>query len=537
VNLMYRIPYLRRIIAKRDQVVAERDCLLQHAPHLSAIHSAGKICFNSIDEFPWRHPFLSAGNISRFRRYSDAVLAFAVSRHQGISPQISCAFSVNMAQNMYKWGRLARKYGAHAELFLHPQDETALSDPCWEEFDGEFADLLNGKGFKAAYPDIRPSIPCHTIPMDDEGLLGNFNLFTSGNRKLLLRQLAQSPGLRHEPLLAYQGVYPYYAFARRLSAFDVIYSASHPIAAYLSGKPYCYFAVGGDIQWDCGRGDSYGEIMLLGVNAARFLMVSNPHALGHSRRLGLTNGVYLPYPMDSERYSPGQGRFRSEWEARFGGSVYVLTTSRLDSEEKGYGDTFFQAVVKIARLRPGVRCIFLAWGNHAEEFKQRIADSGLGQQLIVMMPTGKRRLIEYYRSCDIVLDQLVYGYFGATALEAAAIGKPVVMKQRKEHYGPLYDGDVAPISNVNNPAELEQALLTLIDNPERCRELGVAMRAWLVRNHGEETMTPRLLAMLRLTADRSVLPPEIARMNPLLDDETEEEREYHHTCLREVVHD
>lgn len=55
----------------------------------------------------------------------------------------------------------------------------------------------------------------------------------------------------------------------------------------------------------------------LAFSAARFIIISNPHTLGHSRRIGLTNGVYLPYPMDDEKYSPGAG----ESPARMGGWI------------------------------------------------------------------------------------------------------------------------------------------------------------------------------------------------------------------------
>ena len=62
-------------------------------------------------------------------------------------------------------------------------------------------------------------------------------------------------------------------------------------------------------------------------------------------------------------------------------------------------------------------------------------------------PVGKHQLIDYYRSCDIVLDHFVYGYYGTTALEAAGIGKPVVMKLRADQDAALYRGDVAHPSN------------------------------------------------------------------------------------------
>ncbi len=544
-----RLPWVKALLAERDAtlakcdaMLAERDATFQRLRRIPLNETRLLYTpspFDSIDDMPWNHPYLSIRNITRFRDYSNAANSFA---HEYMGTDLrqhlfSCAFVINMAQNMYKWAKLAQKYGVRCELFLNPHDETALSDPRWEEFDGEFSDLPDAKGFRKVYRGSIPAVPCHVVPMDGEGMWDNLNQFSSGNRKPLLRQLASSPGMRHEPLMAYQGVYPYFALAQRLSKFDVIYSASNSIAAYTSGKPYCYFAVGGDFQWDCGRSDSYGEIMSLAVNAARFLMISNPHALGHSRRLGFRNGVYLPYPMDSQRYSPGQGTFRQEWKNRFGGRVHILTTSRLDSKVKGFGDDFFQMIMEAARQRPEVRFIFIAWGTGAAEFKKKITENCMDRQLIVLMPVGKARLIEYYRSCDIVLDQLVYGYLGATALEAASVGKPVIMKLRTEQYEPLYGGDLPPVTNVQTPHELKSALLSLIDHPERRIERGQGMRSWLVRNHGEEVTIPRLLALLRLTADGVALPAEIAAMNPLLDDETAEELDYHRSCLRKVVHD
>lgn len=502
---------------------------------MAIIKSTSVANYDSIDVTPWLHPFLSARNISQFRSYSDAVHAFATNRYQSCSDHISCAFSVNMAQNMYKWGCLAQKYGVQSTLFLHPHDGTALSSPEWEEFDGEYPDLLDGAGFHAQHPDISISVPVLRPPMDAGDLWNMTTAFSRGDRKQLLRLMAETPGLRHEPILSHDGITPYFLWAKELNRFDVIYCASNPIAAYLSGRPYCFFSVGGDLQWDCGRGDSYGEIMSLAVNAARFLTVSNPHTLGHSRRLGFTNGVYLPYPMDSgDRYCPGIGKHRAEWEEKHGRGVYILTTSRLDKNVKGYGDDFIRAVIDTARKRPEARFIFLAWGNHTDEFSDCLGKAGLNKQLLVMPPVGKKRLVDYYRSCDIVLDQLVYGYYGATALEASAIGKPVVMKIREEHYSPLYDGDVAPVCSVNNPEEMKEALLALIDNPELRMEKGASMRAWLVRNHGEEKTVPRMLALLRLAADNVPLPPEIARMNPLLDGISHDEQAYHDSRLVKI---
>jgi glycosyltransferase involved in cell wall biosynthesis len=437
-----------------------------------------------------------------------------------------------MAQNMYKWARMVQSAGWLVGLFPHPLDHSALNTPEWEDFDGSYLDIMDGNGFLKAYPHPQLAVPCHRVAMDGAEFYQAYQFRNSNDKWEKLKWLRfkkNAPTVRDGELMEFEGFYPYFRWAEALSHYDVIYAAGSPFSAYASGKPYCAFSVGGDLQFDCGRADDLGKAMRLAFQKARFLMVSNPHTLGHSRRFGLTNGVYLPYPMDDTRYCPGEGLARQEWERCFGKGVYVLTTSRLDSSVKGHGDAFFQMLVHLVKQRPEFRFIFLAWGHGAVSFQEKIERLGLQDRLIVLPPVGKRRLIDYYRSCDIVLDHFVYGYYGATALEAAAIGKPVIMRLRTEQYAPLYAGDVAPVINAASPDEVQAALVSLLDNPTVRLEQGEAMRKWLVRNHGEARTVPLMLALLKVAADRVPLPPRLD--NPLLDSETEEEKVYHTACL------
>lgn len=501
----------------------------------AAVSPAPTFTLDSRDDHPWQHPYLTGSNIARFRSYSETVSQFAFEYATTKPGQPNCAFAVNMAQNMYKWARLAKKYGADSTLFLHAMDRFPISMPQWEDFDGEYDDLNDSDGFADIASVIVPDVPTITVPLDAACFRNAFSAFAARNQpgdnsRPLLMQLASSERLRLEVFEAYPQLMSYFDWARDLSGFDVIYAASAPFAAYASGRPYCLFSVGGDLQFDCGRGDSFGRAMTLAFNGGRFLMVSNPHTLGHSRRLGLTNGVYLPYPMDTDRYCPGSGISRDEWVSRYGEGVYVLTTARVDAGVKGHTDDFFRMLIDLAKARNDVRFVFLSWGNSAAELKQRIAAEGVQGQFIVLPPVGKKRLIDYYRSCDLVLDQFVYGYYGATALEAASIGKPVVMHIRSEQYAPLYAGDVAPVSNASTLDEIRHALTALLDDEGLRRQQGEAMRAWVVRNHGEQKTVPLMLALLCLAADQVPLPPEL--VNPLRDPLSEEEVAYHQACLR-----
>ncbi len=522
----------QRELDRQGQALADKAWMLRKYQAL-AEGSINAAHVNSVEHTPWRHPYLSEGNIRRFRAYSEAVWRFARVYADRRPEALRAAFVINMAQNMYKWARMAQQQGADATLVLHPHEQTALNMPEWEEFDGAYPDLLDGAGFLAAHPELaaRVAVPVERPQMDGEALLMAYRRFLGGERRPLLTLLAQTPGLRYEALTTYDAIYSYYAWAAQLARFDVLYTNGPSPAAYASGRPYCMFSFGGDLMFDAGRGDDYGRVMNLAANAARFIPISNPHTLGHARRLGLHNGVYLPYPMDEGRYCPGEGRARREWAAQYGGAVFALMTTRLDAGVKGQDAGFFQALVDVARQRPTLRFIFLAWGKGAEEFRRRVAAAGVGGQFILLPPVGKQRLIDYYRSCDMVIDQLVWGYYGATALEAAAVGQPVVMKLRSDQYRALYAEDMMPAHNVDGADALGRALLRLSDDAALRHESGAAMRAWLLRNHGEAHTMPLLLALLRLTADRIPLPEEIARENPLLDPLTEVEEAYHQSCL------
>mgnify|MGYP000971046297 CR=1 FL=1 len=151
---IFKIPFVTRALSERDAKIAERGAKLLTTP-LAQIRQQ-HLLHDSYDNSPWNHPFLKSNALKRFRTYSDTVISFAVQRIQNSTDNnLNSAFSVNMAQNMYKWGCLAQKYGAKATLLLHPHDQTALSSPEWEECDGEYHDLLDGSGFHAEYPGIK----------------------------------------------------------------------------------------------------------------------------------------------------------------------------------------------------------------------------------------------------------------------------------------------------------------------------------------------------------------------------------------------
>ncbi len=484
---------------------------------------------DSKDLSPWEHPYLTSSNIARFRAYSEQVWQAAREADRASDSPLKVAFCVNMAQNMTKWGRLAREAGIEAVVFPHPEDVSAINAPEWEVYDGEIANIFDGKSFHRDRPHLDTGVPCRRPPYDPFLILHVRELFLQGHRQHFHRLQAEMPTMRMELLITHPELASYYQWARELLAFDASYATSIPLASYLSGKPYCTFSCGGDLMIDCGRSNGYGQLMSWTYNASRFLMLTNPQGLGHCRRLGFSNALYLPYVMDDHRYCPGVGRARQQWEQERGAGFYVLSTARIDQEVKGNGRSQLDILLRAVRDRPNLRFVFLSWGRDAQTFQTIVSSQGLAKHFLFLKPVGKQRLIDYYRSCDAVMDQFVYGYYGATGLEAASVGKPIVMRIRTEQYAPLYRGDPAPVINCASSEDLYQSLINLVDRPSWARECGQALRDWLVRNHGHEKMLPVLLALLRLTARKIPLPPDL--VHPLLDPLDPEEQAYHASRL------
>lgn len=489
---------------------------------------------DSIDHTPWKHPYITPENISKFRSYSDDVWKFALEHYQKNPEPLDCAFTFNMAQNMYNWSRLAQSYGTKSTLYLHEMDKFPFSQPEWEDYDGELSELTDYKKFQTLTGHIVPEVETATVPINSEEFRFASSAFSGrnqsgGNGRSLLMLLRQNPKIRYEVFEAYPSLMAYYDWAKALTRHDVVYAACNPFPAYASGVPYMAMTVGGDFEIDCGRGDYYGRALSFSFNNARFVTISNPHVLAHSRRLGFTNGIYLPYPMDTDRYSPGEGKVRKEWVGRYGDGIYVLSTSRIDSKVKGQTNEFIEMLFGLAGAFPTLRFIFLGWGANLQSLNEKIHEAGLGQRIIILPPAGKKRLIDYYRSCDMVLDQFVYGYYGATALEAASIGKPVIMKVREDQYSPLYNGDLASFCSANSIDEIKYQITNLVESADKRVECGRNNREWIVRNHSDAKTIPILQSLLRLTASNVSLPSEI--VNPLTAPLSEDEVAYHSKCL------
>ncbi len=459
---------------------AEKGALAQMAERLSERLSERLLwrgppprpAWHSFDRTPWRHPWLKPANLRRARQFSDRILAQAARIAQRAPRQFDYGFVCNMANALYERAVPLRKQGMRISLFPHPQDRFVMSQPEWEEYDGTLAqpadfDALveSGVDFPAVQGVKRYSID-PTCYLEKEQILAHKPAF-----------VRTRDALRFPNYVFYNS-----SLIQGLQCMDALLAVQAPYLAYLSGKPYLVAQTGGEIWYECSRDDELGKLQRDAYAGAYAFLVSNPWSYAHARRYGLHKLVYVPMILDEQTYAPGESRFRDAWKRATNGDFFVLSTSRLDDLYKGTG-LALDGFARFAARHPGARLVLLDWGADRERHFERLSGLGIADKVMILPLSGKRRVIEYLRAADCLIDQFVLGYYGATALEAMACGLPVVMRLEAEQYGALCEGGPPPVLNRDSVDGIAQALDFLaVDEPRRLA-IGEAHRRWFLENH------------------------------------------------------
>ncbi len=119
---------------------------------------------------------------------------------------------------------------------------------------------------------------------------------------------------------------------------------------------------------------------------------------------------------------------------------------------------------------------------------------GLELEIVEGIPHEEAR--ERYARADIVVDQLNAGWHGVFALEAMALGKPVVSYLKPDVVERSAEGFGIRLPIVPATKDtLVEALRPLVESPELRRELGAASRSYVEHVHDIDRIADRLLAI------------------------------------------
>ncbi|OHB69187.1 MAG: hypothetical protein A2V70_02110 [Planctomycetes bacterium RBG_13_63_9] len=128
--------------------------------------------------------------------------------------------------------------------------------------------------------------------------------------------------------------------------------------------------------------------------------------------------------------------------------------------------------------------------DHLLDAVRRLQAEGHAVELTLVERVPNDQALEMYRSADVVFDQCLIGFHGYFAVEAMAMGKPVVCYIRKpDDY--LLAPDECPIQSARAD-QVEAVLRELIEDRHRLHELGVQGRRYVEKYFTLEAFAARL---------------------------------------------
>lgn len=171
--------------------------------------------------------------------------------------------------------------------------------------------------------------------------------------------------------------------------------------------------------------------------------------------------------------SPKDGYDRGDLERKTGIPVYdpVVCTIGAIRKEKGY-DTFLEAAAIVLKRKNAWFAIIGGTEDHDLEsiLKRRARELSIDGR--VKFLNYREDAVQILNAIDIYVIPSLTESFGISCVEAMASGKPVVSTRCGGPEEIILEGTTGLLVEPNNPQQMAEAILTLIDNPEKSEEMG-----------------------------------------------------------------
>ena len=144
------------------------------------------------------------------------------------------------------------------------------------------------------------------------------------------------------------------------------------------------------------------------------------HALGISPR----KTVVIPNGVDLSKFNPGVDGSALRGELGVGEKPLVATAIRL-VKRKG-PSLLVASFQKVLRTVPDAKLVIAGWGPEAKNLRAQTKRLGLERSVFMVGALKRERVAELMAAADVFVLPSVVESFGLTALEAMAVGAPVV---------------------------------------------------------------------------------------------------------------
>jgi glycosyltransferase involved in cell wall biosynthesis len=213
----------------------------------------------------------------------------------------------------------------------------------------------------------------------------------------------------------------------------------------------------------------------------------------------------VPESLDLEAWEPEFERARGRVDGRRRAGPVVLSVAHL-YPRKRMSDLLHAALILRARI-PDVRIRIVGQGPEQPALRRLHAQLGLGETVVLLGGVSRERLAEEYVGADVFCLPSVQEGFGIVFLEAMAAALPVVACRAAAVPEVVRDWETGLLVPAREPAQLAEALETLLRDPARARRLGEQGRQ-RVAAYTPERIAQRFLNAVRWSVERARPPLE-----------------------------
>jgi glycosyltransferase involved in cell wall biosynthesis len=198
----------------------------------------------------------------------------------------------------------------------------------------------------------------------------------------------------------------------------------------------------------------------------------------------------------------------------------VLFVGRLE-KRKGIMD-LFQAIPRVVEHFPDIRFVIAGADNSVHDGFQK--KMGMNYPAFFLQNYSKyasyvdflgevtdEQLQRLYQSCDIFVAPSLYESFGLVYLEAMNYAKPVIGCRTGGVPEVVENGITGVLVEPGSPKALAEAILSLLNSPEKMREMGLAGRQRLLERFTYTTMAKSFEEVFRETVRLFKVNQECAR--------------------------
>jgi glycosyltransferase involved in cell wall biosynthesis len=166
-------------------------------------------------------------------------------------------------------------------------------------------------------------------------------------------------------------------------------------------------------------------------------------------------------------------------------ATLIVAVARLEPEKSL--ETLVAAMHIVAEAEPSAVCVIAGDGTQKDALLAQIASGGMsGQVNLVGFRSDALALME---AGDIFILPSLKEPFGLVLIEAMSVGKPVIATRSGGPLEIVVEGETGLLVAPAAPAEMGEAILTLVRDAERRRQMGAAGRRRFLEKFTVERMT------------------------------------------------